>query len=241
LAFVFLESAPLIVDDQLQQLQQRFHDAQQENADTHEQTVPHRQEVPERRGGKVVNVEQGFKDKFWMPLQERATTMSTTSSMLSLPNSTNPNVRRYTDLFVSEMDKLDFQMTGVAEERTESARQALSHANLPHSLTAYRQEQSGGGIPEDLWQRVQALQRDRRIALLQQNLGGLRDVAEQARSTYYAKLRSQLEFDLESDRLFRDQTNSNSNISHPGSSFDGHDAEEVQKPFDNHWRIMIDC
>ena len=77
LAFDFLESAPLIVDDQLQQLQQRFHDAQQENADTHEQTVPHRQEVPESRGGKVVNVEQGFKDKFWMPLQERVTTMST--------------------------------------------------------------------------------------------------------------------------------------------------------------------
>lgn len=252
LACDFLESAPLIalqslhpiVDDQYHRLQQRLHDAQQENDDTHKQAVPHRQEVPEIRGEKLVNVEQGLKDKFWMPLQEpmftQVTTMSTATStsmpmslslsMSSSPNSTDPNVRRYADLFVSEMDKLVFQMACVAEERTESARKALAVVNLPHSLTAYRQEQSGGGIPEDLWQRVQAMQRDRRIALLQQDLWGLRDVAEQARSTY-ARIHSQLDFDLESDRLFRDQTNSNSNNSHPGSSFEGHDAEEVQKTF----------
>jgi hypothetical protein len=244
LACDFLESAPLaalqslhpMVDDQLQQLQQRLHDAQQENAQTHKQTVPHRVEVPEIRGEKLVNVEQGLKDKFWMPLQEPMFTQinmstATSSSLSASPNSPDPNVRRYADLFVSEMDKLVFQMACVAEERTETARKALASVNLPHSLTAYRQEQSGGGIPEDLWERVQAMQRDRRIALLQQDLWGLRDVAEQARSTY-ARIHSQLDFDLESDRLFRDQTNSNSNhTSDPGSSFEGHDAEEVQKTF----------
>jgi programmed cell death 6-interacting protein len=242
LACDFLESAePLmalqslhpIVDVRVQQLQQRLHDAQQENADMHKQTVPHRQQVPEIRGEKLVNVQQGLKDKFWMPLQEPMFTQVTASSLSSSPNPNN--VRRYADLFVSEMDKLVFQMACVAEERTESARKALAVVNLPHSLTAYRQEQSGGGIPQDLWERVQAMQRDRRISLLQQDLWGLRDVAEQARTTY-ARIQSQLDFDLESDRLFRDQDNNhhhnNNNSNSPGGSyFEGHDAEEVQKTF----------
>jgi hypothetical protein len=36
----------------------------------------------------------------------------------------------------------------------------------PHLLTAYQQEQAGGGIPDNLWQHVQAIQQEHWIAIL---------------------------------------------------------------------------
>lgn len=144
----------------------------------------------------------------------------------------NPLVRRYVDLFLSEMDKLLFQMTSIAEEKTESARKALATVNLPHSLTAYRQEQAGGGIPEDLWYRVEAVQREKRVARLKQELWELRDIADAARHTYKV-IKHQLEEDLAMDQLFREQ--------HP--NFEGHDAAEVQKTFrqslENYDRLLV--
>ncbi|CAB9506601.1 Programmed cell death 6-interacting [Seminavis robusta] len=144
----------------------------------------------------------------------------------------NPLVRRYVDLFMSEMDKLLFQMTSIAEEKTESARKALATVNLPHSLTAYRQEQAGGGIPEDLWFRVEAVQQEKRVSRLKQELWELRDIADAARHTYKV-IKNQLEEDLAMDRLFREQ--------HP--NFEGHDAGEVQKTFrqslENYDRLLV--
>lgn len=144
----------------------------------------------------------------------------------------NPLVRRYVDLFMSEMDKLLFQMTSIAEEKTESARKALATVNLPHSLTAYRQEQAGGGIPEDLWFRVEALQREKRVSKLKQELWELRDIADSARHTYKL-IKHQLEEDLAMDQLFREQHR----------SFQGHDAAEVQKTFrqslENYDRLLV--
>jgi hypothetical protein len=138
----------------------------------------------------------------------------------------------YVEMFQNEMDKLVFQMASVAEERTESARKALATVQLPHSLTAYRQEQSGGGIPDDLWERVEALQRERRISQLKQDLWELRDMAEVARSTYQ-RMEHQLDLDLEGDHLFRQDQ--------PG--FEGHDAKEVQKSFrqslGNYDRLLV--
>ena len=144
----------------------------------------------------------------------------------------NPMVRRYVDLFMTEMDKLLFQMTSIAEEKTESARKALAMVNLPHSLTAYRQEQAGGGIPEDLWFRVEAVQREKRVARLKQELWELRDIADSARHTYKV-IKHQLEEDLAMDQLFREQH----------TSFQGHDAAEVQKTFrqslENYDRLLV--
>lgn len=144
----------------------------------------------------------------------------------------NPLVRRYVDLFMSEMEKLLYQMTSIAEEKTESARKALATVNLPHSLTAYRQEQAGGGIPEDLWYRVEAVQREKRVARLKQELWELRDIADAARHTYKV-IKHQLEEDLAMDQLFREQ--------HP--NFEGHDAGEVQKTFrqslENYDRLLV--
>ena len=224
----FCESAPVMALQSLHQqveltlddLKQRVDVAEEENSEVHNKPVPERRELPEIRGERLVNVDQPL-DKVIKPLQKPLFT-----TLLS------PDIRRYVDLFRTEMDKLVFQMASVAEERTESARKALATVNLPHSLTAYRQEQSGGGIPDDLWERVQNIQRERRISQLKQDLWGLRDVAEQARTTY-KRVESQLDFDLESDRLFRQ--------SNPG--FEGHDAVEVQKTFrqslSNYDRLLV--
>jgi hypothetical protein len=149
--------------------------------------------------------------------------MNAMNNMNNSSNSDGPpaaNIMVYVKAFHTEMDKLVFQMSSVAEERSESARQALAAVNLPHSLTAYNQEQAGGGIPQELWQRVEGLQRERRIAKLKQDLWELRDVAEAARNTYH-EVRKELDFDLESDQLFR-QSN---------QGFQGHDAKQVQKSF----------
>jgi ALIX V-shaped domain binding to HIV/BRO1-like domain/UBA/TS-N domain len=143
-----------------------------------------------------------------------------------------PLVRRYVDLFMSEMDRLLFQMTSIADEKTESARKALATVNLPHSLTAYRQEQAGGGIPEDLWFRVEAVQHEKRVYMLKQELWELRDIADSARHTY-KDIKKQLEEDLEMDQLFREL--------HP--NFEGHNAVEVQKTFrqslENYDRLLV--
>ena len=144
----------------------------------------------------------------------------------------NPLLRKYVELFMTEMDKLLFQMSSIAEEKTESARKALATVNLPHSLTAYRQEQAGGGIPEDLWSRVEQTQREKRVSKLKQELWELRDVADSARHTFKL-IKNQLEEDLAMDQLFREQ--------HPG--FEGHDAAEVQKTFrqslENYDRLLV--
>jgi len=196
--------------DTLNELKQRMADADQENAEVHHKQVPSRQELTEIRGEKLVNIN--------IPLEKLLNPRKGPNLFQAVANT--QHLRGYIDIFHSEMDKLVFQMSSVAEERTESARKALATVNLPHSLTAYRQEQAGGGIPDDLWQRVQDIQRERRIAKLKQDLWELRDVAEVARSTFQ-KVQSQLDFDLESDALFRKDN----------SGFEGHDAEEVQKSF----------
>jgi hypothetical protein len=53
------------------------------------------------------------------------------------------------------MDNFVFSTAAMAEEKTEDARKALASVNLPHSLTAYKQAQAGGGIPLDLWERTE--------------------------------------------------------------------------------------
>jgi uncharacterized membrane protein YgcG len=107
-----------------------------------------------------------------------------------------------------------------AEEVTEEGRRTLRSVNLPRSLTLYRQERAGGGIPQDLWLRVEQLQQENRITRLQQELWDLKDVADQA-SALYKGIHSQLQDDLTMDQLFREQN----------PTFEGHDVEEIQKTF----------
>ena len=142
---------------------------------------------------------------------------------LSTPMFTNllgPAARKVIDSFHRDMDNFVFSMTAMAEEKTEDARKALASVNLPHSLTAYKQAQAGGGIPLDLWERTEKIQRERKIYLLKQELWELRDVAEQAR-TIFIKTEKQLIEDVEMDNLFRQHN----------PSFEGHDVQEVHQSF----------
>jgi hypothetical protein len=172
------------------------------------QDIPTPQDLREIRGELLAKADQPM-DKILLPLQSPLFT-----KLLA------PVARRYLDGFRKEMDQLVTQIQTLVEEKTESARKALAAVNLPHSITAYKQEQSGGGIPEDLWDRVESLQRDKRVAKLKRDLWELRDIAEAARGTYQ-RIQRQLDEDLEMDHLFRQQHN----------NFDGHEATEVQKSF----------
>jgi hypothetical protein len=142
---------------------------------------------------------------------------------LSIPFFTsvmNPLARYHLQIFRSSMEQKVLQISKLGDDKTESARQALALVNLPHSLTAYRQEQNGGGIPDDLWERIELVQREQRDDRLKRNLWDLRDLAESARWTY-AAVGKQLEEDAQMDSLFREQY----------SNFEGHDVGEIQKTF----------
>jgi hypothetical protein len=214
----YCERAPLIslqslyqaVEADARSLKERLDQAQYDNAHVHQQPVPHHNELAEIRGEKLVNIDQ--------PLTKLLTPMQ--GEPLFQGVSDTRHLQGYVDMFHNAMDRLVQQMSGVADERTEAARTALATVKLPHSLTAYTQEQNGGGIPIPLWERVQTIQRERRIAKLKQDLWELRDSSEVARTAYQA-IESQLDFDFDSDRLYR-QENPN---------FEGHDATEVQRSF----------
>jgi programmed cell death 6-interacting protein len=129
----------------------------------------------------------------------------------------------YVQSFRADMKELVDELTVLAEELAESARSALATVNLPHSLTAYRCKIAGGGIPDELWERVQCIQTEQQIPQLKQDLWRLRDTAEIARNTYQ-QLLSQMDIDLQNHESFR-QANPN---------FQGRDAKELQAPYRKH-------
>mmetsp|Transcript_52547 Transcript_52547/g.127279 ORF Transcript_52547/g.127279 Transcript_52547/m.127279 type:complete len:848 (+) Transcript_52547:270-2813(+) len=207
---IALKELYISVQDTLRELKERIDEAEEANQREHNLKVPAPQELTEIRGEKLVKIDQPLskilKPKHTDPIFQNVTK--------------GPDLRIYVELFDREMDRFLVEIAATAEDRTEEARKMLAEVNLPHSLTAYRQEQSGGGIPDEIWQRVETVQKEQRIARLKSDLWELRDVADLARTTF-EKVHQQLDFDLESDRLFR-QANPN---------FEGHDAEEVQMSF----------
>jgi hypothetical protein len=205
-----LESLHGAVVETLQDLKEKVDKAEQDNAEEHNQPVPTRASLTEIRGEKLVNIDQ--------PLSKLLKPKTTEPIFQHV--SKEPDVRLYIQKFESEMYNHINYISNLAEEKMQEGRMALASVNLPQSLTAYRQEQSGGGLPEGLWQRVEIVQKEHRVAQLKQDLWELRDSAELARTTYQT-IKSQLDFDLESDRTFRQEH----------ADFEGHDTEEVQKTF----------
>lgn len=122
--------------------------------------------------------------------------------------------------FHQEIDKIINELSCVAREQMEEARGKLAGVNLPHSLTAYKQEQIGGGIPMDLWERIKDLQERGLISQLKRESWELSQVAESALSIHN-EISKQLEEDRELDQQFREL--------HP--QFKGHDVSEVQRTF----------
>eukprot|EP00540_Astrosyne_radiata_P010466 CAMPEP_0116827790 /NCGR_PEP_ID=MMETSP0418-20121206/3299_1 /TAXON_ID=1158023 /ORGANISM="Astrosyne radiata, Strain 13vi08-1A" /LENGTH=413 /DNA_ID=CAMNT_0004456613 /DNA_START=30 /DNA_END=1267 /DNA_ORIENTATION=+ len=72
----------------------------------------------------------------------------------------------------------------------------------------------------ELWERVENIQRSKKLHTLKNDLWGLRDSAEQARSIF-GRIEKQLEEDLQMDTLFRQQH----------STFEGHDVQDIQRAF----------
>ncbi len=135
----------------------------------------------------------------------------------------SPRTRQYVQDFRHEMEQLVFAKALLGEEHTERARKALAAVQLPHSLTAYRQELAGGGVPEDLWERVQLLQIERRESHIKSELWELQDQAEQARRLL-KQVSQQLDEDLEMDRYFRK--------SYPDYAVSStNPIEDIQQPF----------
>lgn len=252
------------VDDTLQTMTDQIESSERENSETHNQSIPRRQDLTDIRGEKLVKIGEPLSSllsaKETEPIFQAKRTnakssglvapplrkkdddnakkksfTAATTNLLSSSSSSSfldqkkkaaptcvaaPNLQTYVEVFKSEMNEIISQTAKDTEEHTEAARLALAEVNLPHSLTAYQRELVGGGLPNDLWQRVHIIQKENQIVQLKQDLWELKDASDLARSTYQ-KILSQLDFDIESDRAFR-ATN---------PDFEGHDAEEVQRSF----------
>ena len=124
--------------------------------------------------------------------------------------------------FQAQMETLLNTTVRRAEEKAESGRRALAIHNLPHELAAYQQSiavdgNANGGLPEGLWEKIDALQQSNKISLLQQELWELKDMADMTQQTY-KKIHTLLDEDLRMDRDFRKD--------HP--HYGGHNVEGVQ-------------
>jgi hypothetical protein len=221
------------VSSTMTEIESRIELAKSENTQQHHETVPQEEDLPKIEGetlAKVLPLEQILEPYQGKPLFgnlkpfSAATTASRKESPIKYTNTdTQKHLTKCIEMFRSNMDQMIVQMTTESEERRELARQTLAAVKLPHSLTAYQQELEGGGIPNDLWIRVEALQREHRVDQLKRDLWELRGASEVARTTYH-QAKSQLELDLENDHSFRTE--------YP--SFLGRDTLQVQTLYRQH-------
>lgn len=205
-----LQQLHLAVRNDIKLLHERLHQARHDNEMLHQQPVPQPKDLAEIRGEKLVNIDQPL-TKLLLPMQ---------GEPLFEGGSDTPDIGAYIEQFRTEMKDLLEDLSMDVEERTQAAQAALANANLPHSVTTYEMEQQGGGIPTPLWTRVEKIQQEGHIAKLKQDLWELRDVSEVAKTTFQ-KVQSQLDFDLESDKLFRKEN----------PKFEGHDVDDIQRRF----------
>ncbi len=137
------------------------------------------------------------------------------------PKSTpSPHLQTYVAIFKVEMNEIIQELARDSEDQSEVARLQLNEVHLPHSVTTYKQEQSGGGLPDELWERVHAIQVDNSIIQLKQDLWELNDAVELARGTHQ-KVTDQLDYDTRTDQTFREEN----------PNFSGHDASDAQRSF----------
>jgi BRO1-like domain/ALIX V-shaped domain binding to HIV/UBA/TS-N domain len=204
----------------LKEVDERLEEAERDNETTHHQDVPEHDELPDI-----------------VPQQTVKTDMANISKLLPALSKPlfagvmDPTVRKYNDAFRNAIKTLVAETERLADERTESARHALAVVNLPHSLTVYQQERNGGGIPDEIWERVEELQAERGMDRLHEDLWKVRGYADTARTTF-ANIEEQMENDVESDEIFR--------RSNP--HFEGHDVGDIQASFrqavSNYQRLM---
>jgi len=125
------------------------------------------------------------------------------------------------------------QQMDLLQNGTAAATAAAAAAVSSSSSLGGRTDKSAR-ISDDLWDRVRAVQADHTPSRVQQELWGLRDLADEARRTYDG-IQSSLKEDMDVDELFRRQ--------HP--EFSGHDVAHVQRSFrealQKYDRLMTDA
>lgn len=139
-------------------------------------------------------------------------------------NLLSPDMRSQVHSFQAQMETLLKTTVRRAEEKAEAGRRALAIHNLPHALTAYQQGMGGGsatgGLPDEVWEKIDALQQSNKMNMLQQELWELKDMADMTQQTF-KKINTLLDDDLNMDQEFRRQHR----------SYTGHNVEAVQTKY----------
>ena len=135
-------------------------------------------------------------------------------------NVIDPKLRIYIDMFRMKAQKVIVQTEQLANRQTEIAREQLAAVNLPHSITTYRQQQNGGGLPDDIWNRILPIQEQHTVEQFSREVWSVRKRSDTA-NDIIQQIHAQLIDVLEIDTVFR-QTN---------SQFVGHDVQQIQKIF----------
>ena len=196
----------------VEEMEIRFEIAKRENDQHYHDNIPDRDELPEIT--QVLSVKTDIENirKFLPSLDpERVTLFS---------NVLEPDVRTYVDMFRMKAQNVIIQTEQLANRQTEIAREQLAAVNLPHSITTYRQQQTGGGLPDDIWTRIVPLQEHNTVEQFTREVWSIRKRSDTANDVL-KQIHAQLIDVLEIDSVFR-QTN---------SQFVGHDVQQIQKIF----------
>lgn len=153
-----------------------------------------------------------------IPLSKELTTLETPIFCKILPPATG--AQQAVLQFQQDVEQLLHDLNDDAEEHMEEARKTLADVNLPHSLTAYKQEQCGGGIPVDLWEKIEALQEEELLQKIKKESWEVQQLSELAMSIH-SSVTKQLQEDYEMDRQFREAN----------PRFKGHDTANVHRSF----------
>lgn len=196
-----------LVENQLAEMQARL----QQIACDNSTTVPDAIDLPEVQPQQAVKLQM---DDVVPKMLPSALARPMFSALL------NATERQHLNNFETAANKILFEAISKGKRKRESGRKALAVVNLPHSLTAYKQELAGGGIPRDLWQRVEKCQKEQQLLKSKQAGWELKDLADVA-STTFQQCQNILNQDVQMDELFRQQHD----------QFGGHDVKDVQKPF----------
>ena len=197
----------------VQEMEVRFDIAKREfDQICHDSTIPDHDELPEIQQILSVKTDLENINKLLPSLNpERVALFS---------NVIDPKLRTYIDMFRMKVQKVITQTEQLANRQTEIAREQLAAVNLPHSITTYRQQQCGGGLPSDIWNRIVPIQEQCTIEQFSREVWSIRKRSDSA-NDIIQQIHAQLIDVLEIDAVFR-QTN---------SQFVGHDVQQIQKIF----------
>jgi BRO1-like domain/ALIX V-shaped domain binding to HIV/UBA/TS-N domain len=207
----------------LHDMEERYEIAKRENDQLYHEAIPDHDELPEI--AQVLSVKTDIEN-----ISKLLPALNCEPALFG--NILDPKLRSYVDLFRSKAQNVIVQTEQLTDQQTESARSQLAIWHLPHSITAYQQEHNGGGIPEDLWNRVAYVQEHHILDQLSRDMWSIRARSDTCRSLVQ-QIDDVLTKDLQVDAAFR-QVHGN---------FEGHDVQEIQKMFRqalHNYKLLLD-